>query len=129
MEAVLIENAVDLCNMASIPIVGSAAIRTELKYISDNEKLKNVLGFYSSAVSETVKLSPSIENRVRELVEQGIRRFDATHIALAEAAEVDYLLTVDDKLERAASKLILNLKIINPLNFLPEVVKWAQALM
>ena len=128
VEAAIIENVVDLCNMTSIPIIGSAAIITELKNIRDIDKQKDVLNFYTSAVSENIVPSESIFNRTQELMDQGITNFDSAHIALAESVGVDYLLTVDDKLERAAARLKLAIKVINPLNFFEEIIKWAQSL-
>lgn len=128
-EAILIENAIELCKIVGIIIVGSVPLTIEFKRIRDNEKRENVIAFYQSAVNERIKLSTDIQTHAQKLIAQDIKKFDAFHIALAEAAGANYLLTVDDKLERAAAKLSLNVKIINPLNFLPEVVKWAQTSM
>jgi len=127
-EAVLIENIIDLCKTASIIIVGSAAIITELRYIRDTEKRGNVLTFYKSATVELIRPTADILSRTQKLIAQGLGDFDAAHVALAEAAKADYVLTVDDDFERTASKLKLTVNVINPSNFLMEVIKWIQSL-
>ena len=51
-----------------------------------------------------------------------LRAFDSLHIAAAEAAEADVMLTTDDKLEKMAAKLELNVKVMNPLKFAWEAI-------
>ena len=48
---------------------------------------------------------------------------DSLHVATAEAGEVDAMLTTDDKLIKACSKLNLSVKVINPIVFLLDMVK------
>ena len=50
-----------------------------------------------------------------------IRTFDSLHIAAAESANADVLLTTDDKMSNMASKLELKVKVQNPLQFAWEV--------
>jgi len=52
-----------------------------------------------------------------------IRMLDGFHLAFAENANVDILLTTDNKFEKAVSKLSLKLKVINPLKYLMEVIQ------
>ncbi|MDR0305758.1 MAG: PIN domain-containing protein [Chitinispirillales bacterium] len=125
-EAVFVESIIELCKIFGFDILGSVILATEIKRICNIEKRRNVLTFYKSTINERAKLSADVVNRAQEINAQGIKAFDAYHIALAETAQVDYLLTVDEKLERTAEKLTLTLKVINPLMFLPEVSKWAQ---
>jgi predicted nucleic acid-binding protein len=66
----------------------------------------------------------SILKRVKELSEKTtIRTLDRFHLAFAENANVDVLLTTDDKFEKACSKMNLTIKVMNPLNFLLEAMK------
>ena len=51
-----------------------------------------------------------------------IRTFDSLHIAAAEEAKADVLLTTDDKLEKMAEKLELKVKVMNPLKFAWEEI-------
>lgn len=52
-----------------------------------------------------------------------IRTFDSLHIAAAEEAKADVLLTTDDKLEKMAEKLELKVKVMNPLKFAWEKIQ------
>jgi predicted nucleic acid-binding protein len=61
---------------------------------------------------------------VKELSEQTkIRTFDRFHLSFVENAEADVLLTTDDKFEKACSRINLKIKVMNPLNFLLEVIR------
>ena len=51
-----------------------------------------------------------------------IRTFDSLHIAAAEEAKADVLLTTDDKLEKIAEKLELKVRVMNPLKFAWEEI-------
>lgn len=51
-----------------------------------------------------------------------IRTFDSLHIATAEEAKADVMLTTDDKLERMAERLELKVRVMNPLKFAWEVI-------
>ena len=47
---------------------------------------------------------------------------DAYHIAYAESKSVDYFITVDKQLINTSKKAKLMLKVINPINFIMEVM-------
>lgn len=49
-----------------------------------------------------------------------ISLMDSLHMAAAEAAQTDAMLTTDDKLEKAASKIDLKIAVVNPLKFMLE---------
>ena len=50
-----------------------------------------------------------------------IKDMDALHIAFAEYAELDYLLTTDKLLIKSSAKANLKFKVINPVDFIMEV--------
>ncbi|MDR1330272.1 MAG: PIN domain-containing protein [Oscillospiraceae bacterium] len=105
-------------------IIGSAALDFELQQITDNEKQEKVEDFYEQAIDRKVEYSNAIFERVKELSKQtNIRTLDRFHLCFAENAGVDILLTTDDKFEKACLKLNLNMKIINPLDFLMEAIR------
>ena len=47
---------------------------------------------------------------------------DAYHIAYAEINKLDYFITVDKQLLNASNRANLNLKVINPIEFIMEVI-------
>jgi len=123
-EVKAIMDTVQLCGTAGIPIIGSAAIRAELDDIGNYAKRECVRDFYEEVITVELTETDSIIERALELTTYKIGNLDAYHIAFAEAAETDYLLTTDDRFERAAEKLDLKTKIINPINFLGEYFIW-----
>ena len=79
-----------------------------------------------STLHEThVKVDAGVEQRAMELKQVGLKALDALHVACAEKAKADILLTTDDLfLSNAAhNKKMLKLKIENPLRWVMEVLK------
>ncbi len=76
----------------------------------------------------TPVLSLDIESvdleRAKKLKSMGFKSFDAMHIACAERAKVDVFLTTDDNLLKLSHRLKneLNVKVINPLTWLTELL-------
>ena len=62
-----------------------------------------------------------IAARSRVLQDIGLKLLDSYHLAFAEAAEVDFLLTTDDRFVKIADRIKTAVKVINPLNFLKEI--------
>lgn len=70
-----------------------------------------------------ISYTEKIKEHSKIIMEQSkIQTFDSLHIAVAEAAKADVMLTTDDKLEKMAEKLDLNVKVMNPLKFAWEVI-------
>ncbi len=77
---------------------------------------------YETATVE-IPFSQSTRDRAVAIMEESsIRSFDALHIAYAEAGGVDYLLTTDDRLEKACAGIDSTVKIANPLRYITEVI-------
>ena len=105
-------------------IVGSDVLNLEMDQIYEAEKKQNVRDLYSIAES-SVKYSRQIYKRAQSIEQQtALRAFDCLHIACAEKAKADILLTTDDKLEKASLKLDLSIKVMNPLKYLMEEVMY-----
>ena len=103
-------------------ILASPALNLEMTMISDLEKREKVEILYGIATAE-VSFSSEIESRTVEIIaESSIRSFDALHIAFAEKGVADYLLTTDDKLEKACARITTSVKVINPLRYITEVI-------
>lgn len=103
-------------------IVGSRMLELEMERMNDVVKRHRVQELYKVAV-ETVSYTEEIKRRSQEIMAKSkIRAFDSLHIAAAEAAEADVLLTTDDKLEKMAMNLELGVKVMNPLKFAWEVI-------
>jgi predicted nucleic acid-binding protein len=110
------------CQSGEWGLVTSKAIDDELNRISDNEKRYRTTLWVSCAIIK-VALTEKIKSRAKELSALGFKNFDALHIACAEVANADILLTTDDRMLRLAVRLkdLLQVRIENPLLWLMEV--------
>lgn len=69
-----------------------------------------------------IPYTDKIKKRSEEIISiSKIRTFDSLHIAAAEEADADVLLTTDDKFEKMSEKLDLKMRVLNPLRFAWEV--------
>jgi predicted nucleic acid-binding protein len=73
-----------------------------------------------SLSGEKVAIDDATEQRARELEGAGYGAYDALHLACAEQAQVDLLLTTDDRFEKRAARGLgmPRVPVQNPLNFL-----------
>lgn len=102
-------------------IIGSDVLEREMSMITDFEKGSAVRLLYESVMAEKVSLTDSIATKANEIMESSsIKAFDSLHLASA-LTVADILLTTDLKFLKAANRLNLDMKIMNPLEFIMEV--------
>ena len=119
-EAVL--TVLKMGQMKKIIIVGSEILELEIDRMSDENKKKKVLDLYKVADMH-ILYTDKIRKRSADIISVSkIRTFDSLHVASAEEANADVLLTTDDKFEKMAEKLDLRTRVINPLRFAWEVI-------
>jgi len=124
MEGEAVLAIISKCKQIDDEIAGSPALDLEIEQINDIEKKDKVKYFYDQTITTKTKYSSAILKRIQELSKQtGMRTLDRFHLAFAENANVDILLTTDAKFENAASKLNLKINVINPLKYLMEVIQ------
>ena len=68
-----------------------------------------------------VAVTQQVATRARALTAARFRPLDAAHLACAEAAACDRLLTCDDQMLRKAQSLPLALHVQNPRNYIQEI--------
>ena len=103
-------------------IIGSDILEIEMSRMKDEIKKQRVKEQYEMADIH-IDYIEEIKQRSKEIMAMSnIRLFDSLHIATAEYAGADILLTTDDKLEKMSAKLKLNVKIMNPIRFVLEVM-------
>ena len=103
-------------------MINSEAIEAEIAQNKDPERRFELQSALQICEPKVI-LDEAIENRVTELIPLGFKPFDATHLACAEAAEVDVFLTTDDRLLKRAAKLsnLINVMVRNPANWFIDV--------
>jgi predicted nucleic acid-binding protein len=126
-EVAAIRAIIAICKRASFIIYSSPAVTDEIDAFKDSKpkKWRDVRGFYERSVTEYIAPTPEIMARTQGFMTAGLDDYDAYHLALAEAAGVDVLLTVDvDFIDICAEKVLSIVNVISPIDFLPEVEKW-----
>ncbi len=71
-----------------------------------------------------VRASPSVVSRAHALERQGFRGLDALHVASAEAAAADMLVTTDDRMLRRARRALaeLQVNVVTPVQALARLL-------
>lgn len=103
---------------------GSDVLTYEIEQIPDAERWQRVRRL-ANFVHTVIDLDENVLARAKELEGIGFKAYDALHIASAEQAEADVLLTTDDRLLRLAERHAKQVKVrlYNPLLWLNEVTK------
>lgn len=100
--------------LGSLELVSSEVLAFENSQSPDSTRRAHVLAQMTLAADE-VRLTRAIEQRAGELEAAGIAPLDALHVASAEAAQVDFLLTCDDRLLRRAARIgTIACEVVNP---------------
>ncbi|MBI4579940.1 MAG: PIN domain-containing protein [Planctomycetes bacterium] len=101
--------------------VSSTAVEEEVSRNPDIDQRVRVEALLKLA-DERLLLGDSVLEKARSYRGQGIRRFDALHVALAECHGCELLLTVDDDLIRKTRSLTppLRVRVENPARWLLE---------
>jgi predicted nucleic acid-binding protein len=100
-------------------LVASEAIRIELEKMRNLDKLENVLNLLELAIIN-IKIDEEVDLRSQQLENLGFGLYDSFHIACAEVAQVDILLSTDDRLLKNSRRHQDLLKIVldNPVTWL-----------
>ncbi len=105
-----------------IKIYASRVIDYEINNISDGNKKRQIEDLYDGLELEKIPYSYAIKERVQELKKFNIHYMDAYHISYAESKNLDYFITVDKQLISASKRANLELKVVNPIQFIMEVM-------
>lgn len=112
------------CTTENWQLVTSNAIETEIAQISNREKLKQIIEILSIAATRIV-VNETIVNRTLSLNQLGFSAYDAAHIASAEEANADILLTTDDRLLKRSLRYtdLLKVQLANPLDWMTNLTQ------
>jgi len=121
IETAAIKGIIDTCRIAGHCIVGSMAVTSEIEENRDAYKQKKTRAFFDSVMN--VYVTTNDDARAQALQAEGLKRMDSYHLMFAEIANADVLLTTDkDFIRICARKKISVVRVINPLNFIQEVI-------
>ena len=123
LEAEAVLGILALCEAGQVEIVSSDALVYETEQNPWPLRKEHALAVLSRAV-EFIHLTETIEKRAQDLNARGFKPLDALHLAMAEAGNVDYFCTCDDRLLRKAKRMKdLQAKVVSPLDLVKELEK------
>lgn len=102
-------------------LVWSTALTLENEADPEPEPRIEVAKYALLAATASLSLSPEIESRARRLSAVGLGSLDAVHLAFAEAARCNVLVTCDDRFVRRARAAGALIRILNPIEYWGEV--------
>lgn len=112
----------ELAEKSAIRIIGSEMLIKEMNDTTDTYK-KSVLQMLYSLCSEEVKVTKPILDRAECIRHSSnIKYKDSIHLACAEAANTDVLLTTDIKFLNNSNRIKTYTKVMNPNQWLLEVL-------
>jgi predicted nucleic acid-binding protein len=116
------------CELGDWQQVSSQMAMIEVDAMPDPDRRARVR-LLLPAADATLQLTPDVFARAGDLEGLGFKPADAVHVAAAEAGGADVLLTRDDRLCRVAnrSKADLKVRVVNPLDWLKEIGRGADA--
>ena len=120
LEAEAVLSIVSQCESGEWILLSSGAIDYEIEQIPDSETKEKIHALYSSA-TEHHNVTQELASRAKEFQASNIGHFDSLHMAIAEDANVDVMLTTDDKLIKQALKTDVMIRVSNPVTWLMEV--------
>ena len=122
LEANAIENIFRKHINKEVEIYKSMAIDFEISKIKSDNKRRQVEDLYDAMELTEIDYSEEIKKRAIELRQYNIKDMDSLHLAFAESKDVDYFITADRLLINASKRANLKIKVINPIEFIMEVI-------
>jgi predicted nucleic acid-binding protein len=112
----------EFAEKSGIEIIGSEMLVKEMNDTNDIYK-RSVLQMMYSLCSEQVKITQNILERAEEIRHSSnIRYKDSIHLACAEYAKADVLLTTDRKFMNNCNRIKTYTRVMNPNQWLLEVL-------
>ena len=121
LEADAVLGIIALCDAGDVELVSSDALLYETQRNPNSIRKNHALAILEKA-NEMIKLNDTIEKRAKAFVAEGIKPLDALHLASAEAAQVDYLCTCDDRFLKKATEIETGLtKVFNVVDLIQNI--------
>lgn len=120
-EAEAIEEVIAKVRLGVVELISSGALRDEARKIPSLERRSKVEALLALS-SMTVEVNWGVAQRAWDLSQTGYGFYDALHMAAAEAANADVLLSTDDRLIKRAARGVGNpgIPVRNPVSWNKE---------
>lgn len=121
LEAEAVIYIIDAARRGTEELITSDYLLAEILDNPDPQRRADVLALIQSAAAHVTQ-RPFIDARATQLSAHQITGYDALHVAAAEIARCDFLLTTDDRLIRRCARAgaAIQVKVLNPSEFPPS---------
>lgn len=110
-------------NELNLEIAGSDMVMLEIIKNPNREKRDAVKDLYVRYCDILIPITQGIIERAKEITYiSNIRERDAVHIAAAEMSGIPIFLSTDEKLQKNANRITINVTVMNPVSWLKEVL-------
>jgi len=121
LESAAVVRILELIESGALTDHSSEMARIEIGRMSDPDRRRKVSALLPPR-ARTISLDKAALDAAEEIVKIGFSLADAVHLVAARRIGVDVLLTVDDNLEKLATRHIqqVSVRVRNPVTFLKE---------
>jgi predicted nucleic acid-binding protein len=105
------------CDSGKWELLTSKVLEYEFNNDKDEERRQYMIALYCDD-EKAYPISDEVNNRAKEFQKCGVKLFDSIHLATAEYAEADVLITVDDQFVSSAKRTDSKIKVTNPIKFM-----------
>jgi predicted nucleic acid-binding protein len=117
LETEIILSIIAKCDRGEWVLLSSEVLEYEFSNDKDAERGQYMIALYCDN-SNVFPLTDDIKRRAHELQTYGVKLLDSLHLATAEYANADVLLTVDDQFFNSAKRADSKIKVIRPKEFM-----------
>ena len=122
LEAEAILAILSLCENEQLTLMSSDILTFEVER-NPHPQRKAFVSEILVRTKQTIRLSEAVEQRAKILEQGGLKALDALHLAAAEAEQVDYFCTCDDRfLKKARARPDIGVRVVSPLELAQEVL-------
>jgi len=121
-ESEMILRILERCECGEWDLVGSTAVNYEINKNPDEEKRKSAYAFYNYVKTiYNVNDFSGAQVRANEFQKLVVGPIDSLHLAMAEFADAEILLSTDDKFVKSSKRTDSKVRVVNPLIWIMEV--------
>lgn len=123
LEAEAVLGILSFSDTGLVDLVSSEALIYEIEQNPLPVRKEHAIRVLAKARS-FANVTEEVKARSKQLLGSGIKPLDALHLALAEASNVDFYCTCDDRLLRHAKQVSnLQVRVISPIDLVQEIEK------
>lgn len=120
LETEIILSIVAKCDRGEWVLLASEVLEYEFSNDKNIERGQYMIALYCND-SNAYPLTDDIKQRANEFQKNGVKLIDSLHLATAEYANADVLLTVDDQFFNSAKRTDSQMRVIRPKEFMEEI--------